>query len=156
MMDRFNDLSLREKILVGVMLTLIVLFILLQFIFVPLTRFHNSANQAQIKAQADRAYTEQNISRLKAGGTSQAQNPFSRTALLTASRAAGIENLNRIQPQPNGDLKVWVDNVSGPALFGFLQRVERQYATRVTGAQITRRDGDHVSAQISFSMPSEG
>ena len=157
MMDRFNELSLREKILVGVMMALIAVFIIFQFIIMPLTRFHNSAQQAQIKAQADRAYTEQNISRLQAGGTgAQPGTPFSRGALVTASRASGIENLSRIQPQPNGDIKVWLDNVSAPALFSFLQRVERQYITRVTGAQITRRDADLVSAQISLSMPEDG
>jgi len=41
MMERFNVLTLREKIMVLLMLALIGLFILWQFILAPLGRYHN-------------------------------------------------------------------------------------------------------------------
>lgn len=156
MMDKFDALSLREKVLVGVMMSLIILFILLQFIILPLTRFNSQAGDAQLKAQKERSYVEQNISRLQAGGnSSKARQPFSRASLVSSSRTAGIERLNRIQPQPNGDLKLWLDDLPAQTLYSFLRSVEQTYSTRVTGAQITRRPGDVVSAQISFSMPAD-
>ena len=152
-MERFHDLSSREKIMLIIMAVLIVLYITWQLLISPLNQFHNRAEQAQLKAQKDRAFVEQNITRLGGSVTAKGEEDFSRNGLVSASRAAGIERLSRIQPQPNGDLKVWMDNVSGPQLFSFLQRVEQEYATRVTGAQISRQDGTVVSAQISFSMP---
>ena len=157
MMDKFDALSAREKILVCVMAVLILLFILLQLIILPLTRFHNQSEQVHLKAQKDRIFVEQNISRLSADPNGGAQNrqAFSRVNLINTARTAGIDQLNRIQPQPNGDLKLWLDDVPAPALISFLQNVERQYITSVTGAQITRSEGDLVSAQISFAMPDE-
>jgi len=65
MMDRFNALSLRERVLVGIMLGLLMLFILLQFIILPFARFNNQASAAQQSAQKERAYVEQNIARVQ-------------------------------------------------------------------------------------------
>jgi len=159
MMDQFNALSLRERVLVGIMLGLLTLFILLQFIIVPFARFNNQASAAQQSAQKERSYVEQNIARVQGAAglssSSQDRKPFSRAVLVSTSRLAGIERLNRIQPQPNGDLKLWLDDVPARTLYSFLQKVEQQYTTRITGAQITRRPGDVVSAQISFSMPND-
>ena len=155
MLDRFNELSLRERVLVGIMIALIMLFILLQLIILPLMRMHNQSSDAQLRAQKDRIYVEQNISRLGGLSATQSQETFSRMSLINASRATGIEQVSRIQPQPNGDLKLWLDDVPANTLFVFLSRVEQQYATRVTGAQITRRDGDLVSAQVSFTLPDD-
>ncbi|MEP6342665.1 MAG: type II secretion system protein GspM [Maricaulaceae bacterium] len=151
--DKFNELTAREKLMVIIMGVLIVLFILWQFILSPLLNFHGDAQRQQVKAQKDRAYIEQNIARLGQGAATSEVQEFSRETLVRLSRDAGIERLNRIQPQPNGDLKIWIDDVSGPVLFEFLGRIERGYATRITGAQVTRKDTDFVSAQISFSMP---
>lgn len=156
MMERFNGLTPREKIMVIVMMALIAVFILWSFIFAPLGRFHAGAQQAQIKAQNDRVFIENNIGRIGKGAGLQGSEPFSRTALLEMSRQAGIERFSRIQPQPNGDIKVWIDDVPTPRLYSFMQKIEAQYATRVTGAQISRQDGGVVSAQISFAMPAGG
>lgn len=156
MMDRFDALSLREKIMVLIMMVLVVIFIIWQFILAPLGQYYHQAQRDQVKSQKDRVFVEQNISALGASAPVSGREAFSRTALVSASRAVGIERLSRIQPQPNGDLKVWMDNVSGPQLFKFLENVEQTYATSVTGAQVTRQDGAVVSAQISFSMPAEG
>ena len=76
-------------------------------------------------------------------------------SLITTSRASGIDQVNRIQPQPNGDLKIWLDDVPANILFVFLNRIETKYKTQITGAQITRRDGDLVSAQVSFTLPDD-
>ena len=154
MIDKFNELTLREKYMVIIMGVLIILFIVWQFILSPLLSYHGDALRQQAKAQKDRSFVEQNISRLGQSATTGEKIDFSRDALLRLSRDAGIERLNRIQPQPNGDLKIWIDDVTGPVLFQFLTRVERTHATRITNAQITRKDTDFVSAQISFSMPS--
>ena len=155
MMEKFEALSLREQVMVGVMIVLIGLFVIWQFIFVPINRHHNTAEQALERAQKERVYVEQNISRLGVNAQAAGDLPFSRTVLVSLSREAGIERLSRIQPQPNGDLKVWIDNVSSLDLYGFLQSADRRYATRITNAQIKRQDGDAVSAQINFSMPQD-
>ena len=139
-----------------VMAVLMVLFIVWQFILAPLLSYHNDSARQQVKAQKDRSFIEQNISRLGQSSAVGAKTDFSRAALVNLSRTAGIERLNRIQPQPNGDLKIWIDDVSAPVLFQFLTRIERSHATRITNAQITRKDRDLVSAQISFSMPNGG
>lgn len=154
--DKFNDLTFREKLMVIIMGVLIVLFIVWQFILSPLLNYHSDATRQQEQAQKDRSYIEQNISRLGQSSVVGAKKDFSREALLRLSREAGIERLNRIQPQPNGDLKIWIDDVTGPVLYQFLSQVERTHATRITNAQITRKDTDFVSAQVSFSMPSGG
>lgn len=155
MIEKFEALSPREQIMVGIMIVLIGIFIIWQFIFAPINRYHNTAEQSLERAQKQRVYVQQNISRLGASQQDAGEQPFSRTVLVTLSREAGIDRLNRIQPQPNGDLKVWIDNVSSLDLYRFLQGAERQYATRITNAQITRNDSDLVSAQISFSMPQD-
>jgi type II secretory pathway component PulM len=152
MMTRFNMLTLREKIMVMVMIGLIALFIIGQFILAPLMRFHSNAAQAQQKAQNDRAFIEQNIGRLNIAAASQGREIFSRTALLDMSRQAGIERVSRIQPQPNGDIKVWMDDVASQQVFTFLQNIDSRYETRVTAAQMTRQDTGFVSVQISFSL----
>lgn len=151
MMERFNGLTLREKIMVLLMLALIGLFILWQFILAPLGRYHNSAEQAQIKAQNDRVFTEQNIGRLNLNAAPKGSEAFSRTVLINMTRAAGIDRVSRIQPQPNGDIKVWIDDAFTPQIFTLLNNIEAQYATRVTGAQMTRQDNGFISVQISFS-----
>jgi type II secretory pathway component PulM len=147
MMTRVNMLTLREKIMVMVMIGLIALFIIWQFILAPLMRFHSNAAQAQQKAQNDRAFIEQNIGRLNIAAASQGREIFSRTALLDMSRQAGI-----IQPQPIGDIKVWMDDVASQQVFTFLQNIDSRYETRVTAAQMTRQDTGFVSVQISFSL----
>ena len=154
MMDKFNELTPREKLMVIIMGVLIILFVAWQFILSPLLNYHGDALNQQVKAQKDRAYIERNISRLGQSSAAGEKIDFSREALLRLSRDAGIERLNRIQPQPNGDLKIWIDDVTGPVLFQFLTRVERTHRTNITNTQITRKDTDFVSAQISFSMPS--
>ena len=154
MMDKFNELTPREKLMVIIMGILIILFIAWQFILSPLLNYHGDALRQQVKAQKDRSFIEQNISRLGQSSAAGEQKDFSRKALLKLSRDGGIERLNRIQPQPNGDLKIWIDDVTGPVLFQFLTRVERTHATRITNVQVTRKDTETVSAQISFSMPS--
>ena len=151
--DKFNELTPREKLMVIIMGVLITLFIVWQFIISPLLSYHNDAQAQRAKAQKDRAYIEQNISRLGQGSTVGEKQDFSREALVRFSREAGIERLNRIQPQPNGDLKIWIDDVPGPVLYQFLSRIERTHATRITNAQVTRKESETVSAQISFTMP---
>jgi len=156
MIDQFNNLTLREKLMVIIMMALIVLFILWQFILAPLKNFHSDAQQAQQKAQNDRAFIEQNIGRLNAASTPKGSETFSRTALLDMTRQAGIERVSRIQPQPNGDIKVWIDDVLSRQVYDLLQNVDARYATRITGAQMTRQDTGSISVQISFSLPAGG
>jgi len=151
MMDRFNNLTQREKIMVLVMLALIAMFILWQLVLAPLGRYHSTAEAAQIKAQNDRVFTEQNIGRLNLNAAPKGTAPFSRTVLINMTRAAGIDRVSRIQPQPNGDIKVWIDDAFTPQIFTLLNNIEAQYATRITGAQMTRQDNGFISVQISFS-----
>ncbi len=151
-MDKFDSLTLREKVMVIVMCALIVLFILWQFIFTPLRQFHNAAEQAQTRAQNDRAYIEKNISLINLAAAPKGREPFSRRELLEMTRRVGIERVSRIQPQPNGDIKVWIDDVLSEQIFSLVQNIDAQYATRVTGAQISRQEGGLISAQMSFAV----
>lgn len=137
--------------MVLLMLGLIILFILWQFILAPLRSYHSAAEQSQIKAQNDLAFLEQNIGRLNNKATPKGSAPFSRMVLINMTRDAGIDRVSRIQPQPNGDIKVWIDDALTPQIFTLLKNIEAQYATRVTGAHMTRQDNGFISAQISFS-----
>lgn len=152
MSDWFDKLSAREKAMVLVMMGLIVLFILWQFILAPLKGFHDDAKQSQIRAQNDRAYVEKNIGRLNIAAVPKGSEAFTRNDLLDMTRQVGIDSVSRIQPQPNGDIKVWIDNVLSDQIFTLLQNIDARYATRVTGAQMTRQPNGFISVQISFSV----
>jgi general secretion pathway protein M len=144
----WNDLSQREKWLLGLLAGVAGLFLLAQFGVKPLLDWRA---QSSLRAQQARDGYEM-VTAAAAQGVAESsesiknQTPL-RQALTQSAAAAGID-LVRIGAVVNGQIEVQPEELDGERLFQWLAALQSQYDVTVAFADMSRSSDGLVKAQV--------
>ena len=128
-MDKFHDLSPREKVLILIMLVLFAIVILWFLILSPLSRSYSDAKTQRMALQSDLEYVQRALPHLQNSHSSHADRPsFSRSAILKEASLVDAK-ISRIDAQRNGDLKITIDDTQATALFKMIKNIDVTYST---------------------------
>ena len=146
-MSFFTDRSSREQLLLAVAALLMVLMAGWMFIIRPMGQAYAAAVQAQSKAVRDFDLVQRGLSYLTQTRTDR--QPFDRNALIATAREVNI-SISRVQPENDGDLKVWFEDSTSDQVYTFLNRLTGSYNAAIELVQMNRRPGGQISAQITL------
>lgn len=149
MIGWFNSREPRERILLMILAALLVLFLG----WFALTRESGpDADSVLAEAQLDRELWLRAGPRLSAGSSeTTSRTAFTRRSLIDLARNREV-TLTRIQPQNDGSLTVWIDNVGTSPLFGLMQAVTQGYTVDLQSVMISRTPQGDLNAQFTL-MP---
>lgn len=147
MMDWFNSREPRERILLIVMAALLTLFIA----WFALNRETGpDADQVLAEAQTDRELWLRAKPKLTAdSGNNVARGEFSRGDLINLARQRDVR-LTRVQPQNDGSLTVWIDDIGTQPLFGLMQALTKSYRVDFSSVIISRSPQGSLNAQFTL------
>ena len=146
------DRSSREQIALGAGAVIVTLFILFQFGLKPLVDYRRGAQADYDGALALLTQIEtdaQQIQTLQATNAPRTTMP-ARTAVSMVAGEQGL-SLTRLQPLENGDLDIWLEDVTSPALFKWLAALSERHGISVVRAAVQRNDNGTVRAQITLT-----
>ncbi len=146
-LERFNA---RERGLILVAGGLIVLFALWQFILAPSLSWASGAQENHDRAQRDHRLISQGVTQLTQGGGATNKTAFNRAAVIKVANQTGV-TLSRVEPGRNGALRIWLDDSRSANVYSFLVALDKRYKVDITRAQMTRREGNFVAAQFTFT-----
>ncbi len=149
-MTFFPDRSPRERLLIAIMLGLALLMALWFLLLKPVMDAGTNAADDHRRAVRDYQVVQDGLPYL--GRVQTDRQAFDRSALIRTARDMQI-NISRVQPENDGDIKIWFDDAQSQQVFGFLNKLLRTYDTEVEAAQFNRRPDGKVSAQITFAAP---
>ncbi len=147
LLARFNA---RERGLILVAGGLIVLFALWQFVIAPSVSWAHSAQENQARAERDHRLISQAVAQLNHGSGATNKAVFNRAAVIQIANQTGV-TLSRVEPGRDQALRIWLDDSRSASVYSFLIALDKQYKVDITHAQMTRRGGNLVTAQFSFS-----
>lgn len=149
MMSWFNNREPRERVLLMILAALLVIFVG----WFALTRESGpDPDIALSEAQIDRELWLRAAPRLGGGsGGDSTRETFTRGAIINLARSRDVA-LTRVQPQNDGSLTVWIDDVGTGPLFGLMQSVTRDYAVDLQSVMINRTPNGALNAQFTL-MP---
>lgn len=147
-MNWFQTREPREQYLIIVMAILVLFFVGWQFVINPVQQARLTALQSQATALRDQGVVEQGIALLQSPDAG-AKIAFSRDGALNTARQNAL-NVSRVQPSNEGGLTLWFENASAMNVLAFLKQITSEYSVTVNRAQITRRDNQTVTAQITL------
>lgn len=148
-MNFLTDRSPREQALIAIAGGLIFFFLVWQFLVSPILKMGPSAEQTRAMAINDYQIVAKGLPSTQTNATRKL--PFSRNTLIQEAQAVGIK-ISRVQPQGQGAIKVWFEDVVATDIFTFLSDMTGRYNTSITNAQVNRRDGGTISAQFTLSL----
>lgn len=147
MMTWFKSREPRERVLLGILAGLLVLFAAW---FVLSRDSGPDGSTALEAAQMDREFWLRAAPKLNSGAAVGARAEFSRGALIEAARKRGVD-LSRVQPQAGGGLTLWVEDASTPAFYAVIEDIVTNYAVDVDTALITAAPSGGVNAQLTLT-----
>lgn len=149
MMGWFNSREPRERVLLMILAVLLIISVG----WFAMTREAGPDPDVQLSdAQIDRELWLRAAPRLSVGsGGDVTRAPFTRGAIINLARSRDIA-LTRVQPQNDGSLTVWIDDVGTGPLFGLMQSVTRDYAVDLQSVMINRTPRGGLNAQFTL-MP---
>lgn len=147
----WTGLSPRERWLVGLGASILALFILFQFMWVPMTESRARAEQDRTVQLNEARLIAQNAGAVQSAGSAE-KAAFSRDTLIRSARQYDLA-ISRVAPNGQNGLTVWFDRASGPAVLTWLDTVQAGYVMNVDRAQMVREDDGTVSAQFTVSWP---
>ena len=134
MLNRLQQLSLRDQALLALLAVVVVFYLLYQLAWRPLAA-DNTRLQTQNEAAAR---TLENVAQLAAqyrqlqqSGAQAGQSQGSLTALLDQSVAANQLQMSRFQPGSAGDVQVRLDNAPFDQVLRWLHQLEMQHGVAV-------------------------
>ena len=146
-MSFLDDRTPRERLLILTALGLAVLLIGWMLIVRPLTQAHDTAVLAQSKAVRDYDLVQRGLPYLTQ--TRSDRQAFDRNAVIATARDINI-SISRVQPENDGDLKVWFEDSTSDQVYAFLNRLTDTYNAGVELVQMNRRPNGQISAQITL------
>ena len=142
--------SARERALLTGGLVVALVFILVQFVFSPLTNFRSDARRDL--ARAEGIYAD--VSRSVAAGAQETDADTSqplRTAIARTAPNFGV-SVSRIGADEGDRVDVVIDSAASASLLSWMDMLERDYGADVARAVIRRNRYDQsVSAQVTFA-----
>jgi len=149
-MTYWNNLSGRERLLLGSALGLILILAIVFLLIRPVLSSKDSAERAQSNALRDLQTVQQGLPSLTGqAGVKTGTQPFNRNAVIQNVNRSGLE-LTRVQPESDGALKIWFEEAPAPQILKFLSDMQSAYAVKISDVQLTRKDGGTVSATITL------
>ncbi len=146
LLARFNA---RERGLILLAGALIALFALWQFVISPSLSWAHSAQENHLRAQRDHTLISQGVARLNPTDA-PSKSAFNRAAVIEIANQTGV-TLSRVEPGRNDALRIWLDDSRAANVYSFLTALDKHYKVDITHAQMTRREGNLVAAQFTFS-----
>lgn len=147
MMGWFNSREPRERVLLMVLAGLLFIFAA----WFVLTRESGPGGETVLAdAQLDRELWLRAKPRLNGGsGGDVTRTAFSRGAMINLARQRDV-SLTRVQPQNDGSVTVWIDDVGTQPLFGLMQALTTGYMVDVQTVMINRTPQGSLNAQFTL------
>lgn len=147
----WSDRQPRERALLSGVGALVSLFVVFQFLLVPLAGYRASARDQHEAALAMLQEVEAGARTIQALQAAAGERPegAARTVVATTATELGLA-ITRLQPLESNELDVWLDDVASPLLYAWVGRLQER-GIPVTRAVIQKNDGASVSAQITFA-----
>ena len=136
----------RERLLLGVLGALLGVFVLVFAVILPIMDARADADRALARAQADYNIVARTLPRAGAGGAERTL--FSRSALLDAARAEGLQ-ITRIQAGREGDLSVWIDDAQTTALYAMFDALLTDTTASMDRVVVSADGNGRLSAQFT-------
>ena len=136
----------RERLLLGVLGALLGVFVLVFAVILPVMDARADADRALARAQADYNIVARTLPR--AGAGSAERTLFSRSALLDAARAEGLQ-ITRIQAGREGDLSVWIDDAQTTALYAMFDALLTDTTASMDRVVVSADGNGRLSAQFT-------
>jgi len=149
MINALQDRTPRERTLIYGLIGLSVFFVIWMLLIGPLMSAKTIAQSQQAGAFRDLQVVRSGAAILQPV-SSAPQQKLDQTLLVQKTREAGV-NLSRLQPDPNGALRIWSEAIESAKLYSFLQTLTQSYAVNITRIQIDRRDDGLVDVQMTLS-----
>lgn len=148
MSEWWNTREPRERLLLAVLGVLVGVFALVFGAVLPVLDARDSSQQALRRAQADYSIVARTLPALGAGDTA-ARTPFSRSAVLDAARAQGLQ-VTRIEAGGGGELSVWIDDAQTTAVFAMFDQLLRDTTAQLERASVSTDANGRLSVQFSM------
>ena len=147
----WSDRQPRERTLLGGVGVLVLLFVVFQFLLMPLADYRASARDQHEAALAMLQEVEAGARTIHALQAAAGERPegAARTVVATTATELGLA-ITRLQPLESNELDVWLDDVASPLLYAWVGRLQER-GIPVTRAVIQKNDDATVSAQITFA-----
>jgi len=149
-MNYWNNLSDRERWLLGTAGSLLFLLAVFFLVMRPVVGAKTRAERAQVNAQKELTLVKQGLPFLSGGTTSvTGSQPFDRNSVMKVVQSSGLE-MSRIQPENDGALKVWFEEATSAKVLQFISDTTSTYAATISAAQINRQQNGLVNATITL------
>ncbi len=140
----------RERLLVQIAAALSAVIILYQGIWSPSNTFKSKAFDRHSAALSEQAEIRQGLRRLESaapGTISQPSGPV-QSIVVDTSDVFGL-SISRIQPDENGNLTLWLEQVDPRSFFAWLTDMENNHGVIVEKASVRREQGtSSISANV--------
>ncbi len=156
LLARYRELQVRERLIVGVGLVVVLVTLLYLALWEPAT--HARAQQAAALSDA-RALAERleviAASVQKAGaagvGAIQGREQSLLTLIDQQGKSSELGKLpTRLQPEGDNEVKVWFEDVPFDSLTRWMATLESRYGVQISGAEFERRAGSGlVNARLT-------
>lgn len=154
----WNQLSNRERWLVGGGSVLTLVLILYALIWQPFQKELGRLRQTVTEQRADLAWMRQaaieakRLEKVQAGPKSQLPEGIRRSLLIVVdqtARAAGLGTaVKRVEPQGEDRVRVWLEQVSFDQLIGWLDTLRRDQGIQTANAVMDRQASGKVDARL--------
>ncbi|MDO6694386.1 type II secretion system protein M [Aliiglaciecola sp. 3_MG-2023] len=126
LLDKFNQLSERERILVAVSGVLLIIFLFYYIVWAPIDKSLETQSKLVATKQSDLLWFKQNANRaIQMRSGNGAATVFTGSLPQAVNKSAGRVNIAISRMQPQGDeLKVWVDQAPFNDVLSWLQSLE--------------------------------
>ncbi|MEM8799075.1 MAG: type II secretion system protein GspM [Pseudomonadota bacterium] len=144
--------SLREQVLIGVMLSLFLVLGLFMGVYQPMVSARENAEARLDSARDVRAVVDLAVASRRGSQGPRAQTivPASELRTFAASEARALKiAIVRLEPGDNGSISLWIDAVDPQLLFTWVARMKDKGGIEVLRSNIRRNiDATSVKAQI--------
>jgi type II secretory pathway component PulM len=148
--------TLREQVLIGCGIAIILAFFAYQAVYRPLLAFRidaSQSNQDAVAYLADVQAAAQSIRNARA--TSSTHLPLGDGGLRAAGTSAAIDvglTISRLQPLEQGGVEFWIDSAPAPLVYRWIASLHQKHGVTVSKADIRQLDGsENVRAQIALA-----
>lgn len=154
----WNQLSNRERWLVGGGSVLTLLLIVYALIWQPFQKELGRLRQTVAEQRADLAWMRQaaieakRLENVQAGPKSQLPEGVRRSLLIVvdqSARAAGLGTaVKRVEPQGDDRVRIWLEQAGFDQLIGWLDTLRQDQGIQTANAVIDRQAGGRVDARL--------
>lgn len=149
----------REKVLIGIALTLLALVMLWQFFYKPLANYPAVQERAYKQAVLDLKTMQKGQTVLR--GQSANVKPVTtlsaeqyQSTITDAAKAKGLI-ITRRQPKGYEEIALWLDDVDSKGLYDWVEGITSSYNVVLIKAQLYRNDDANVRALVTFKLAAD-